>query len=240
MLIIPAIDIIGGKCVRLTKGEYSSVKTYSEDPIGMAKTFEDAGLTHLHVVDLEGAKRGECVNLNTLEAICRQTSLIVDFGGGIKSKDSLQAALSAGANAVTVGSLAVKQRDIVLEMISSYPSSLILGADCRNRLIATSGWQEDSKLEVTEFISYYYEKGIRKTISTDISRDGMLSGPSFELYEAIKERVPGIDIIASGGVSSLSDLLKLKEQGLYGAIVGKAYYEGKVSLKELAEVNNAC
>ncbi len=239
MLIIPAIDMIDGKCVRLTKGDYNTRKTYADDPVEVAKLFENNGLTRLHVVDLEGAKGNSIINLRTLERICSQTSLVVDFGGGIKSKESLLSAFNAGAAFVTVGSLAAKNPDIILDMIDEFASRLILGSDCIDHRIATSGWLEESDIDVVDFIGFYYEKGIGTTISTDIKRDGMLAGPSIELYREIRERVPGMNIIASGGVSSLEDLKQLEALNLYGAIVGKAYYEGRISLKELSEVNNA-
>jgi len=240
MLIIPAIDMIEGKCVRLTKGDYNTCKVYSDNPVDVAKMFEDIGLTHLHVVDLEGAKGNSIVNLRSLEQICSQTNMVVDFGGGIKSKESLLSAFNAGASKVTVGSLAAKHPEIVLDMIEDFADKLILGADCLNRKIAVTGWLEGSSIDVIEFISFYKAKGINTTISTDIKRDGMLCGPSVALYEEICEKVPGMNVIASGGVSSLADLIELRQLGLYGTIVGKAYYEGRITLDELAEVNNAC
>lgn len=241
MLIIPAIDIIGGEAVRLSKGDYSTRTVYYRDPLDAAKLFEGAGLKRLHLVDLEGAKAGCIVNLRTLERIASRTSLTIDFGGGVKSTEALDSAFNAGAYQVTCGSIAIKNRALVLEWIERFgPERLILGADCRNGLVSASGWLEDSSLEVSSFISSYTEKGIQYCISTDISRDGMLQGPSIGLYESILSREPGLKLIASGGVSSVEDLYRLKETGVYGAIVGKAYYENRISLEKLREVESAC
>lgn len=240
MLVIPAIDIIGGRCVRLSGGDYSTSKAYYDDPLDAAKSFEGAGLTRLHLVDLDGAKSSEPKNLAVLERIAKETSLTIDFGGGIKNKNSLQSAISAGARYVTCGSIAIKDKEEVLSWLDDFKDSLILGADCRNRMVSASGWTEDSSEDVVSFIRYYFEKGLKCCISTDISKDGMLSGPSFELYSEIMQAVPGLDLIASGGISCLQDLEKLSTMKLYGAIVGKAYYEGRVTLKQLEEVNSAC
>ena len=236
MKIIPAIDIINGECVRLTKGDYDAKKSYFKDPLEVAKRFEAAGLSRLHVVDLEGAKSGEIKNLKTLERICTHTSLCVDFGGGIKSISSLESALNAGAKFVTCGSILVKNPDIVLTWLEKYSDKLILGADCRDRMISTSGWLENSNIDVISFIKRWKARGFNYCISTDISKDGMLKGPSFMLYEEIINNIPNINVIASGGISSLDDLIKLKSLNLFGAIVGKAYYEGYLTLEELKEV----
>lgn len=240
MYVIPAIDIIDGKCVRLSGGDYSTAKSYYDDPLEAARAFEGAGLERLHLVDLDGAKSSEPRNLKVLERIASKTSLVIDFGGGVKSRDALSSVLSAGAAFVTCGSIAVKEPEEVLSWIKDCKEHLILGADCRNRKVSSSGWLEDSSSDVIDFISYYYEKGLDRCISTDIAKDGMLSGPSFSLYEDIMKAVPKMKVIASGGISSLQDLLKLSSMGLYGTIVGKAYYEGRVTLEELAEVNSAC
>ncbi|MGN0907872.1 MAG: HisA/HisF-related TIM barrel protein [Bullifex sp.] len=235
MTVIPAIDIISGECVRLSKGDYEAKKSYFRDPLEVAKRFEDAGLTRLHLVDLDGARSGEIKNLKTLERIAGQTALTVDFGGGIKTAASLNAALDAGACWVTCGSIAVKDPLTVLDWLDQHPGRLILGADCRNGFISTSGWMEDSSLEVTSFIGSWNEKGFDTCISTDISKDGMLMGPSFGLYESILKKVPGMNVIASGGITTYEDLKKLSDAGLFGAIVGKAYYEGHISLSEMKE-----
>lgn len=236
MRIIPAIDIINGECVRLTKGDYEAKKRYFKDPLEAAKRFEAAGLSYLHVVDLDGAKGGEIKNLKTLERICTNTSLCVDFGGGIKSLQSLESALNAGAKFVTCGSIAVKEPKLVLSWLEKYSTKLILGADCRDRMISTSGWLENSDLDVITFIQNWEKCGFNYCISTDISKDGMLMGPSFSLYEDIIKHIPNMNVIASGGISSLEDLKNLKSLNLFGAIVGKAYYEGYITLSELKEV----
>lgn len=238
MDIIPAIDIIEDRCVRLTKGDYKSVKSYSDDPVEMAKAFEAAGLRRLHLVDLDGAKGDGVRNLKVLEHIAHDTSLIIDFGGGIKREEDLVSSLNAGARYVTCGSVAVKDRDMTLSWLEKYKGHLILGADSENGFVKTSGWLEDGKVDVISFIKSYEDAGFSYLISTDISKDGMLSGPSFRLYEAILSS-SSIPLIASGGVSSVMDLLRLKEMGLGGAIVGKAYYEGYISLKELKEADDA-
>ncbi len=241
MLIIPAIDIIGGEAVRLSKGDYSTKKVYYRDPLDAAKLFEGAGLKRLHLVDLEGAKAGHIVNLKTLERIASKTGLAIDFGGGVKSTEDLESAFDAGAMQVTCGSIAIKNRDLVLEWIDRFGAEkLILGADCRNGFVSASGWLEDSALEVTSFISSYTKKGIGYCISTDIAKDGMLQGPSVELYRRILSKEPELKLIASGGVSSVQDLVSLRSAGLYGAIVGKAYYENRITLAELQEVQSAC
>ena len=240
MIIVPAIDIIGGKVVRLSKGDYDSKKEYSSNPLDMAKRFEDAGLSHLHLVDLDGAKGGKPENLKVLESIASGTKLHVDFGGGVKSLESLVSVLSAGAKEVSLGSVAVKNREAVLEWVGKYKDQLILSADVKDGLISISGWMEDTKIEAIDFIKGYYEQGLKKVISTDISRDGMLTGPSFELYKNIDSAIPGIKTVASGGISSYEDLVALGKLGIWGAIVGKAYYEGRISLEKLKEAEDAC
>lgn len=238
MRIIPAIDIIEGKCVRLSKGDYDTKKIYNEDPLEVAKSFEDAGLNYLHLVDLDGAKAKHIVNWKVLEKLATRTNLNIDFGGGVKSDDDLRIAFESGASQITGGSIAVKEPVLFTSWITKYGSKkIILGADAMDGKIAVSGWQEDTDQEVEAFIADYIEKGIDYVISTDISKDGMLEGPSFELYESILKILPEIKLIASGGVSSMDDLVQLKEKGLEGAIVGKAIYENRITLKELSEIN---
>ena len=233
MKIIPAIDIIDGKCVRLSKGDYDTKKIYHENPLEIAKEFEANGIQYLHLVDLDGAKAKTIKNLKTLEILSSQTNLIIDFGGGIKTRESLESAFNSGANQVTIGSIAVENSEICEEWINEFGAEkLILGADCLDRKVKTSGWIENSDLDVIEFIQSYEKKGVIDVICTDISKDGMLEGPSFELYKKILEQ-SDIALIASGGISCLKDLEDLKELGCSGAIIGKALYEGKISLKEL-------
>ena len=237
MRIIPAIDIIEGKCVRLSKGDYDTKKIYNEDPLEVAQQFEDAGLQYLHLVDLDGAKAKHIVNWKILEKLATKTSLKIDFGGGIKSDDDLRIAFESGAQQITGGSIAVKEPVKFISWITAYGAEkIILGADAMDGKIAVSGWQEESDLEIEAFIKDYVTKGIEYVISTDISKDGMLEGPSFELYQSILEKLPDLKLIASGGVSSIEDLVKLKEHGLEGAIVGKAIYEGFIRLEELKDL----
>lgn len=240
MRIIPAIDIIEGKCVRLSKGDYSTKKIYNEDPLEVAKSFEGAGLEYLHLVDLDGAKAKHIVNWKVLEKLASKTKLKIDFGGGIKSNEDLKVAFESGAKQITGGSIAVKEPILFSSWIIAYgPDKIILGADALEGKIAVSGWQEESELEIEAFIKEYVEKGIEYVISTDISKDGMLEGPSFDLYQSILKKLPKLKLTASGGVSSIDDLIQLKENGLEGAIVGKAIYENRVTLKELSEINNS-
>jgi phosphoribosylformimino-5-aminoimidazole carboxamide ribotide isomerase len=234
MIIIPAIDIIDAKCVRLTKGDYNTKKIYNENPLEVAKEFEANGITHLHVVDLDGAKSGNVVNWNVLEEITKHTSLKVDFSGGIKSRQAAQKAFDLGAHQITVGSLAAKNPKEFVDWIWTFgEEKLILGADVMNEKIAINGWQENSTKDIYSFLDYYFEEGIDFVLCTDISKDGMLQGPSFELYHNIIEKYEELNLIASGGVSSMDDLIKLKEIGCYGTIVGKAFYEGKITMQEL-------
>lgn len=236
MRIIPAIDIIDGKCVRLTKGDYNTKKIYNENPVEFAKEFEANGIEYLHVVDLDGAKSQQIVNYKTLEAIATKTNLQVDFGGGLKSDKDLEIAFECGANQVTGGSIAAKDPELFLQWLLTYGSDrIILGADCINRKIATNGWLENSDTDVLDFIKGYETNGIKNVICTDIAKDGMLTGSSNELYEEIITNSK-VNLIASGGVSCLNDLKKLKIIGCEGAIVGKAIYENKISLKELQEL----
>lgn len=237
MRIIPAIDIIEGKCVRLSKGDYSTKKIYNEDPLEVAKSFEDAGLHHLHLVDLDGAKAKHIVNWKVLEKLASRTTLKIDFGGGIKSDEDLKVAFESGAEQITGGSISVKDPVLFSGWITAYGSDkIILGADALDGKIAVSGWQESTDESIQSFIDDYISKGIEYVISTDISKDGMLEGPSFELYESILKEQPKLNLIASGGVSSIDDLVQLREKGLEGAIVGKAFYEGFIRLEELREL----
>lgn len=236
MKIIPAIDIIGGKCVRLTQGDYAQKKIYNEDPVAVAKMFEDAGIRYLHVVDLDAARQGKITNYKVLEAITSQTKLSVDFGGGLKTDDDITIAFNNGAVQVTAGSIAVKNPDVVYSWLEKYGADkIILGADCRNRFVATNGWQQESTLDVLDFIKGYQQKGITSVICTDISKDGMLLGPSFELYAEILEQTK-IGLIASGGISSIDDVIRLKELGCGGSIIGKAIYEGNITLTQLSQL----
>lgn len=235
MKIIPAIDLIDGKCVRLTKGDYSTKKEYSSDPLDMAMRFADAGLHYLHLVDLDGARTGKVVNHKTLEKIALKTPLEIDFGGGIKSDESIRIAFESGAKKVTVGSVAVKNREKVSEWLSIYGSEkLILGADVKGEKIAISGWTETGDEYVFDFVREYLEKGFHTVISTDIAKDGMLEGPSFELYKKLLGEIENLQLIASGGIRNMEDLEKLREMGLHGAIIGKAIYEGRIDLKDLS------
>jgi len=233
--IIPAIDIIDGKAVRLTQGDYNQKTEYSDDPVAVAKAFESVGIERLHVVDLEGAKASKPVNLATLKAITTATSLSVDFGGGVKSNESILKVLEAGADQVTAGSIAVKDKALVQAWIKEYGAEkIILGADVKDEKIAINGWQEDSGIDLFEFLAEYIYLGISHCICTDVSKDGLLQGPSFELYRKMMIEFPNLKLIASGGVSSMDDLRQLETMGIYGTIVGKAYYEGRISLEELA------
>jgi phosphoribosylformimino-5-aminoimidazole carboxamide ribotide isomerase len=234
MKLIPAIDIIEGKCVRLTQGDYAQKKIYNENPLEVAKQFEDAGLKYLHLVDLDGAKAGQILNWKVLETITAKTSLQIDFGGGIKRDEDLRIAFSCGASQISSGSTAAKNQSLFLQWFETYgPEKILLGADAMNGKIATNGWQEQTKISVTDFIQQYRQKGITRVICTDIGKDGMLGGPATELYLQIQEQCPGLLLIASGGVSSLQDLETLRDNNLHGAIIGKAIYEGRISLPAL-------
>ena len=234
MRIIPAIDILDGKCVRLTNGDYSSKKIYNENPIEVAKEFEAAGLQYLHLVDLDGAKAKHIVNYKVLEQITSKTTLKIDFGGGLKSDEDLHIAFNSGAKQITGGSIAVKNPKIFEGWLSKYGGiKIMLGADCNNEKIAVNGWQEESDQEVIPFIKSYENKGIKYVICTDIAKDGMLAGPSFDLYKRILKESRDIKLIASGGVTSLDDLNVLEDLGCEGAIIGKALYEGHIRLRDL-------
>ena len=240
MRIIPAIDIIEGKCVRLTKGDYSTTKMYNENPLEVAKQFEDAGIEYLHMVDLEGAKADHVVNYKVLEKVATKTNLKIDFGGGLKSDDDVFTAFNSGARQITGGSIAVKNTDTFLRWINKYGTQkIILGADCKNEKIAISGWLEESSLEVVPFIQDYQKNGIQYVVCTDISKDGMLQGPSVDLYKKIINQCTNgssdqsVKLIASGGVTTIEDVEVLSEIGCDGVIIGKAIYENRISLKEL-------
>ena len=236
MKIIPAIDIIEGKCVRLTKGDYNTKIIYNENPLEVALAFEDAGIEYLHVVDLDGAKESHIVNYKILEQIASKTNLKIDFGGGLKSDEDLHIAFNSGAHQITGGSIAVKNAKLFESWIAKYGTDkIILGADCYNKKIAVSGWQEESNLEVIPFIKKYQSKGISYVICTDISKDGMLEGPSFNLYEKILKETPTIKLIASGGISTFDEIPILAEMNCEGVIIGKAIYENRISLKELED-----
>lgn len=237
--IVPAIDMIDGKCVRLTQGNYDAKKIYNEDPVEVAKEFEDYGIRRLHVVDLDGAKAGRIINYRTLERIASRTSLIIDFGGGVKSEDDLVIAFESGAQMVTGGSIAVKNPDEFTRWINKYGSDrIILGADAKDKKIAVGGWEETTSVDLIPFIKDYHEKGIVSVICTDISKDGMLQGPSIDLYKEILDNVPYIQLIASGGVSNIADIELLQEMGIPSVIVGKAIYEGNIKLKDLIPFND--
>ena len=236
MEIIPAIDIIDGKCVRLTKGNYASIKIYNEDPLEVALMLEDLGLKYLHLVDLDGAKARQVVNYKTLETLASKTNLNIDFGGGITSEDNVNMAFELGAKQITLGSIAVQNPALMIELLKKYGAEkIILGADCKNRKIATHGWLESTIRDVISIIEEYEQYDIKYSIVTDIDKDGMLSGPSFELYEEIIFKT-NIKLIASGGVTTIQDLSRLKEIGCEGAIIGKAIYEGTINLKELSDL----
>ncbi|WP_460218905.1 1-(5-phosphoribosyl)-5-[(5-phosphoribosylamino)methylideneamino]imidazole-4-carboxamide isomerase [Psychroserpens sp. MEBiC05023] len=234
MRIIPAIDIIEGKCVRLTKGDYNTKKIYNENPVEVAKEFEAAGIQYLHVVDLDGAKAQHIVNYKVLEQISSKTNLKIDFGGGLKSDEDLHIAFNSGVKQITGGSIAVKNPDVFGSWVAKYGGTkIILGADCINNTIAVSGWQEESNMSVIPFIKSYETKGIKYVICTDIAKDGMLEGPSFGLYKQILSETKNIKLIASGGVTSIDDLNALEDLGCEGAIIGKALYEGHIRLRDL-------
>jgi phosphoribosylformimino-5-aminoimidazole carboxamide ribotide isomerase len=238
MRIIPAIDIIEGKCVRLSKGEYHTKKIYSEAPLEVAKAFEDHGIEHLHLVDLDGAKSKHIVNHKVLETLASKTSLKIDFGGGLKSDSDLRIAFECGASQITGGSIAVHSPKTFLSWIETYGTDkIILGADVKGTLIATNGWLETSELPLLDFVKQYKSKGIQYVICTDISKDGMLEGPAFDLYEKLLSEID-LKLIASGGISKLEELPHLQKFGCEGVIIGKAIYENRISLKQLEKFIN--
>ena len=234
MRIIPAIDIIEGQCVRLSKGDYATKKVYNENPLEVAKEFEDHGIEYLHLVDLDGAKASHIVNYKVLENIASKTNLKIDFGGGLKSDEDLKIAFESGANQITGGSIAVKNPTVFENWLKQFGTDkIILGADAQNEKIAVSGWLEESDEELIPFVKNYLTKGISYVICTDISKDGMLQGPSFDLYKRMLAELEGIKLIASGGISTFDELPRLAELGCEGTIIGKAIYEGRIQLKQL-------
>jgi len=238
MDIIPAIDIIDGKCVRLTQGDYGQKKIYNERPLEVAMQFEDAGLKRLHLVDLDGAKAGQIKNWKVLELLTSKTALTIDFGGGIKKKKDLDIVFESGAKLATIGSIAVKDEETFSGWIEEYGAErFFLGADVKDEKIAVGGWLETTDIWIYDFMEKYIQKGLKSIFCTDVSKDGLLEGPSVDLYERILERFPDIYFVASGGVSSLEDLEELRELGCRGAIVGKAIYEGRISLMDLKYFN---
>lgn len=239
--LIPAIDIIGGRCVRLTKGDYAAKKEYDANPADVAKRFEDMGVTRLHVVDLDGAKASHIVNLDVLERITSQTNLTVDFGGGIKRVDDLRAAFDHGAAMVTVGSLAATQPELLLEWARTFGADrFIVGADAQDGRIRTHGWLQDGGMTLDEFVSFYMQHGITRVLCTDISRDGTLGGPNTELYRSIMQAHPACRLIASGGISCTQDILTLEAAGIPSVVFGKAYYEGRLDLPALLNRRTPC
>ena len=232
--LIPAIDIIGGKCVRLTRGDYDKKTVYNDDPVAQAKEFERLGMERLHVVDLDGAKAKHVVNSDVLRGITTATNLKVDFGGGIKSDEDIEKAFAAGASLVTIGSVAVSQPDTFIKWLGLYGADkIILGADTRNGFVSINGWKEDSREELLPFLSKYVKMGVKNVLCTEISKDGTLSGPSTELYRKIMDAFPGIHLIASGGVGSYEDIIELDHAGIPAVVFGKAWYEGKINLERL-------
>jgi phosphoribosylformimino-5-aminoimidazole carboxamide ribotide isomerase len=239
MNIIPAIDIMEGKCVRLTQGDYSRKKIYADEPVAMARMFEDHGIRHLHVVDLDGAKSKHIVNIDTLKKISDATNLIVDFGGGVKTDEDIQKAFNAGASMVTGGSIAVKDPGLFTQWLSKYgPEKIILGADVKNRHIAVSGWLETSTQDILTFLDFYTRKSVKIVICTDVTRDGVLKGPSIALYKELLAAYKNIRLIASGGVGSMKDVEQLADIGVWGVIIGKAIYEGRIPLNDLQNFIN--
>jgi len=234
MTIIPAIDIINGKCVRLTRGDYAQQKIYNENPLEIAKQFEDAGITRLHIVDLDGAKAGTIINLKVLELIAGNTKLVIDFGGGIKRINDVESIFNAGAAIATIGSMAVKHPELLEEWLMEFGADkFLIGADVLDEKIKISGWLEDGGIDIFTFIGRMIGLGVTNIFCTDISKDGVMGGPSIDLYKKILEEHPEINLIASGGVGSINDIIRLKEIGCTGAIIGKAIYEGLITLEEL-------
>lgn len=237
MRIIPAIDIIDGKCVRLTQGDYAQKKVYNENPLDVARSFEAAGLTHLHLVDLDGARQGKVVNWQVIESITKGTSLRVDFGGGIKTTEEIDRLISLGVRQVNLGSVAVKEPEKITAWLEQFGAKhIILSADVKNEMISINGWQHDSTINIVTFLRDYIQRGIEHVTCTDISTDGMLSGPNIDLYKKVLLSFPQLNLIASGGVSVIDDLHELRSIGVDGVIVGKAIYEGRITLDELAKL----
>ena len=238
MQIIPAIDIIEGKCVRLTKGNYSQKKIYNENPLEVAKEFEDAGLKRLHLVDLDGAKQGKVCNWKVLETIAAKTSLIIDFGGGVKTEKDVDIIFSSGGSLVTIGSMAVKEEETFIGWLKKFGTDkFLLGADVKDEKIAVHGWQETTDIWIYDFIQKYMEEGMKQIFCTDVAKDGVLEGPSIELYKNIIDKFPELHFIASGGVSSIDDVYELESINCNGVIIGKAIYEGRIKLADLKKIN---
>jgi phosphoribosylformimino-5-aminoimidazole carboxamide ribotide isomerase len=232
--IIPAIDIIDGNCVRLSEGDFDSKKIYYKDPLDVARMFEDNGLKFLHMVDLDGARQKRVINYKVLERVAGSTSLLIDFGGGIQSDEDIHIAFDCGAQAITAGSIMIKNEQMALDWLSEFGADkIILGADVKEGSIAISGWQESSDLQLLPFLEKQQSYGFKSTICTDVSKDGMLKGPAFDLYKEIKEKLPDMFLIASGGISKIADVEQLNDQDVDGVIIGKAIYEGKIDFKDL-------
>lgn len=239
MRIIPAIDIIDGKCVRLTQGDYSQKKVYNENPLEVAKEFEGAGIQYLHLVDLDGAKAGKVTNWKIVESICTNTRLAVDFGGGIKKEEELSQLFDIGVTQVNLGSIAVKAPQLVYDWLHTFGTErIILSADVKDNNVAIGGWQEDSRVDLFDFIKQYQQRGITYVTCTDISTDGTLKGPNKDLYKSLRSHFPALKIVASGGVSAINDLEELAKTGVDGVIVGKAIYEGRISFDDLRQMIN--
>lgn len=236
--LIPAIDLIDGKCVRLTKGDYNQKKVYNENPVEIAKGFEEMGFKRLHVVDLDGARSKHIVNVDVLKAITTETNLVVDFGGGIKSEEDIEKAFANGASMVTIGSIAVTQPELFLKWLDQYGAEkLILGADVKNGMISINGWKEDSAEQLLPFLKKYIDHGVKNVLCTEISKDGTLQGPALQLYQEIMAAYPQLHLIASGGVSSNEDIIALDQAGIPAVVFGKAFYEGKINIPELLTTN---
>ena len=236
--LIPAIDLIDGKCVRLTKGDYNQKKIYNENPVEIAKGFEEMGFKRLHVVDLDGARSKHIVNVDVLKAITTETNLVVDFGGGIKSEEDIEKAFANGASMVTIGSIAVTQPELFLKWLDQYGAEkLILGADVKNGMISINGWKEDSAEQLLPFLKKYIDHGVKNVLCTEISKDGTLQGPALQLYQEIMAAYPQLHLIASGGVSSNEDIIALDQAGIPAVVFGKAFYEGKINISELLTTN---
>ncbi|CAN5218827.1 1-(5-phosphoribosyl)-5-[(5-phosphoribosylamino)methylideneamino]imidazole-4-carboxamide isomerase [soil metagenome] len=239
MKIFPAIDLIDGKCVRLVQGDFRQQITYDDNPLDVAKSFEDAGFTHLHLVDLQGAREGKVVHLNILEKISFGTGLNIDFGGGIKSDADAANIFNAGAKQINVGSIAVKNKQLVLKWLQKYGSEkIILSADVNNEIIAINGWEEKTEINIMDFIKEFSDAGVSYVTCTDISKDGLLQGPAFDLYKKIQMQFPLLNLIASGGVSSIADVKQLAQTNIYGVVIGKAFYEGRIKSDELKSFSN--
>lgn len=236
--IIPAIDLIDGKCVRLSQGDFSQKKIYNENPLEVAKEFESFGLQRLHIVDLDGAKNGKVTNLNILEKVAKNTNLTIDFGGGIKTDEDIKSVFDAGAEMASIGSVAVKNAEKFFEWIEKYNGKrILLGADVKGKNLAINGWQTETEIKILPFLREYFAKGVTQTFVTDISKDGLLQGSSNELYAEILRQIPEIKLIASGGVSKIEDVYELEKIGCSGVIIGKAIYEGRINLEELVKKN---